>query len=285
MSLSLIDDAGKIWPGVSRTLRASFDSPFSGGEFVDYAIANLGFVAINVYGKSCQLRLRPAFLSDAAETTLFQWLVQSHYDRFVVSWLHNDWVNDLIRSPSAVVERLEQIRRLTKRSQRGDFLARPVSNEELDPQSQLGKLVRNWPMLQPLSGQRALLQMLSQMLGNRYVVVKKEGSARNLLFQEIGGGMFSPYETWRSCAIGAPIDEQPDRCYGKWVAESYREALEANRPMIADVDAIVRWPHCGRTRMRYKRLIVPVPSTTGPPRLLGGPVLDDGIDLRVGAGT
>ena len=58
MSLLLIDDQGEIWDGQSRKLRQSFGSPYSGGEFSDYAVANLGFVALNVYGGSCQVRPR-----------------------------------------------------------------------------------------------------------------------------------------------------------------------------------------------------------------------------------
>ena len=66
MALLLIDDQGHLWDGASRTLRASFDSPYSGGEFSDYAVTNLGFVAANAYGGSCQIRLRPNFVTDAA---------------------------------------------------------------------------------------------------------------------------------------------------------------------------------------------------------------------------
>lgn len=121
-------------------------------------------------------------------------------------------------------------------------------------------------------------------IGNRYVIVKRDPSNQRVVFHEFGDGMYAKYETWRMCAVGAPIEEQPDRDYGKWVADAYTEALVAQHPMIADIDAIVSWPHAGRARMRYKRVLVPIVSAAGAPMLLGGSLLDNRIDLRVGLG-
>ena len=106
--------------------------------------------------------------------------------------------------------------------------------------------------------------------------------APRLLFHEVGDAlMFSAYETWRSCAIGAPIEEQPDRHFGRWVANTYMTAVDDVSPRIEDVDAIMRWPHAGRSRHRYKRVIFPFQASSEPKLLVGGTIVDDSIDLRI----
>src|SRR5690606_12999560 len=116
---------------------------------------------------------------------------------------------------------------------------------------------------------------------DRYVVVKHENKAGGLIFQEFGSGLFDKYETWRTCAVGAPVEEQPDRTYGRWVAETYAEAIAADQPQVQDIDAIVRWPHAGRTRLRYRRLLLPLKDSDGGRLLLSASLMDNRVDLRV----
>lgn len=284
MSLLLIDDQGEIWDGQSRKLREAFDSPYSGGEFADYAIANLGFIALNVYGNSCQVRLRPSTIGERSLAALRSWFGQTRCERLVLTWLDRDWSNELMRGCDLAFARVTELIEAGARAKPDDFLARLIPDSELHPQSPLGELVRQWPRISMPTGQHALMHILENTIGNRYVIVKHDSSMQRVVFHEFGDGLYGKYETWRMCAVGAPIEEQPDRDYGKWVADAYAEALAAPKPMIADIDAIVRWPHSGRTRMRYKRVLVPIVSAAGAPMLLGGSLLDNRIDLRVGLG-
>ena len=282
MSLLLIDDQGEFWDGQSRKLRQAFDSPYSGGEFSDYAVANLGFVALNIYGASCQVRLRPTTISERTHRAVRDWLQRSRNERIVLTWLDDDWKNELLRAGPSSFQRLDELIAGATRAKPHDFLSRLLETEQIPADTPLGELVRQWPSISAQSGQHALMHLLNMALGNRYVVVKQDKADGRFLFDQFGDGLFSDYETWRSCAVGAPMEEQPDRQFGRWVASAYSEALEKNRPQIVDVDAIVRWPHAGRARMRYKRVIVPLPGT-GPERmLLGGSLIENRIDLRVG---
>ena len=145
MSLLLIDDQGEIWDGQSRKLRQSFDSPFSGGEFSDYAVANLGFVALNVYGASCQVRLRPAVVSDRTYRALQGWLERTRNERIVLTWLDSDWQNELQRAGPACQRRLEDLMASARRAMPNDFLSRLVLPEELSRNSPLVEIVRQWP--------------------------------------------------------------------------------------------------------------------------------------------
>jgi hypothetical protein len=281
VSLQLIDDQGQVWDGSSRQLRHAYDSPYSGGEFSDYAVVNLGFIATNVYGHSAQIRLRPTFTADAAFDSLYRWLLNRRFDRVVITWLGDGWKNEMLRSNQAALIRLDDLIEVAKRDRPDEFLSRNMSEPTVRDPDVMQNLFKNWPQLSANLNEAELRRLLEPLLGHRYVVVKAQRDAKNLVFSEFGGGIFANYEVWRSCAIGAPIQEQPDRLYGRWVADAYKDAVQMNAPRLDQVDAIVRWPQEGRLRMRYKRLIVPIKVSDQEIHLLGGSVVDDRIDLRV----
>jgi hypothetical protein len=125
MSLLLIDDQGQFWRGESRQLRAAYDSPYSGGEFVEYAVKNLGFVAINVYGASCQLRLRPNFIGIRVVEALRDWLSATKIERVVLTTFETGWKDEFV--PAARIHsRLETLVESEKTEQLPDFLATPL---------------------------------------------------------------------------------------------------------------------------------------------------------------
>jgi hypothetical protein len=281
LSLQLIDDQGQVWDGGSRQLRHAYDSPYSGGEFSDYAVVNLGFIATNVYGQSAQVRLRPSFTADAAYDALYRWLLSRRFERIVLTWLDNGWRNEMLRSNQAALIRLDDLIEEAKRQRPDEFLSRKLEGPSLrDPQN-MQELFRQWPNLAANLNEGEIRRILEPLLGHRYVVVRGQRNADEMVFSEFGGGIFANYDVWRSCAIGAPIEEQPDRLYGRWVANAYKEAIQTNSPRLDQVDAIVCWPREGRLRMRYQRLIVPIKVSSQEVHLLGGSVVDDRIDLRV----
>lgn len=283
MPTLLIDDQGTRWDGGSRELRRSFDSPYSGGEFVDYAIANLGFLVIHVYGSSYQVRLRPSMVTDAACAALGKWLRERGQGRVVLSMLTQTWTDELFRTPELAMQRLDQAVALGRQPLPSDYLSQTTTDCQHTGRAAIGSILTDWPRLSQPNRQHELLRLLQSAFGNRYVVVKKDTGAGRLVFQELGEGLFTHYETWRTCAIGAPVEELPDRSYGRWIAATYRDAIEARQPTLENVDAIVRWPHAGRARLRYQRLLVPIQGTSETPLLLSASLMDNRIDLRVGA--
>ncbi|NJO34110.1 MAG: hypothetical protein HC869_14175 [Rhodospirillales bacterium] len=282
MALLLIDDQGHLWDGASRTLRASFDSPYSGGEFSDYAVTNLGFIAANAYGGSCQIRLRPSFVAPEAMRSLLHWLNSGRIDRIVLSWLDKDWHHELLRSRETAVARVSELVEAAGRTQPNDFLAHDVKAGQLPENTALGILLRYWDRLSEPEGHASLMNLLNKALGNRYVLAQKDPHIAKMVFREFGGGLFNHYDAWRSNGLGVPIEDLPDHSYGRWIADAYDNAMAERAPRIADVDAIVKWPHVGRTRMRYRRVIVPYADVQGENWILGGSIIDNRIDLRLG---
>jgi hypothetical protein len=280
MSVILIDDQGELWRGDSRQLREAFDSPFSGGEFVEYAIKNLGFIALNMYGTSCQLRLRPGFATAKAIMSVRDWLRSTKVARIVLTTFEGDWRDELLQ-PAKIEGRLEGMAESTVSQRPDDLLRAPLTAAALEARSEVMDIIDGWPHLLTTYEAATLTRLLRTVFGDRFVVVRKADGADRFVFQEIGPTMFPGYDPWRTCAIGAPLEEQPDRNYGRWVAKVYREAIETGEPRVEAVDAIMRCPVKGRSRFRYKRLIFPLPQSSTGPLLVGGSFTDTSIDLRI----
>jgi len=280
MSVILIDDQGELWRGDSRQLREAFDSPFSGGEFVEYAIKNLGFIALNSYGTSCQLRLRPGFATAKAIMSARDWLLHTKVARVVLTTFEGGWRDELLQ-PTKVEGRLDGMLESTVSQRPDDLLRAPLTAAALEARAEVMDIIEGWPHLLSTYEAATLTRLLRTVFGDRFVVVRKADGADRFVFQEIGATMFPGYDPWRTCAIGAPLEEQPDRNYGRWVAKVYREAIETGEPRVEAVDAIMRCPVRGRSRFRYKRLIFPLPQSSTGPLLVGGSFTDTSIDLRI----
>ncbi|MGD9806603.1 MAG: hypothetical protein AB7E81_23275 [Hyphomicrobiaceae bacterium] len=285
MLLLLIDDQGEVWRGESRKLREAFDSPFSGGEFVEYAIKNLGFIALNVYGTSCQVRLRPKFLGELAREALRKWLCDRRVERVVLSHFDSSWVDELV-VPRALDARLDALRP-AQTGRTGDFLLRPLSMENAprmvlsNSRVPVADLMKSWPALLHEYEATNLLRLLRLAFNEKFVIVQRPSGGERVLFSEFGDQMYFRYDTWRECAIGAPISEQPDRAYGRWVNESYNVAMGSTKPSYEAVDAILHWPDIGRARRRYRRILFPFQENQSGQLLFCGSLDDTNVDLRI----
>jgi hypothetical protein len=280
VSLQLIDDQGQVWDGSSRQLRHAYDSPYSGGEFSDYAVVNLGFIATNVYGHSAQVRLRPTFTADAAYDALYRWILNRRFDRIVLTWLDDGWHNEMLRTNQAALIRLDDLIEVAKRQRPEDFLSTLISRDDVQRDVALKELLTKWTTATVDNRPEAVGSVVNSILGNRYAIVQQDQSNNRLLYRELGDGLFTSYDTWRTCAVGAPMEEMPDRAYGRWVKGCYSTALNTMEPTVEKVDAIVHWPHSGRTRLRYQRLILPLALSDGSRIVVGGSLVDDRVDLR-----
>lgn len=280
MNLLLIDDLGELWHGESRRLRAAFDSPYSGGEFVEYAVKNLGFVAINVYGTSCQVRLRPGFAATKALDAFRNWLQRSRFERVVITKFENGWRDELVR-PAEAERRVDALVQPERSRAPDDHLAETLDPAAMSSRPMLADLTESWPQVAEAYDVDTLVRLLRTAFDERFVIVRRSPDRQKLYFQEFGDRIYARYEPWRTCAVGAPIQEQPDRAYGRWVSNLYQQSVDQDSPRLDAVDAIVRCPQRGRSRFRYKRAIFRLASGSTGDLFLAGSFEDPSIDLRI----
>lgn len=270
-----------MWDGGSVVLRRGFDTPFSGGEFTSYSVRNLGFVAIDLFGRSCQIRLHPARVSQKALVSVVEWLARRNFDRISLSWFDGDWRYEIFPTVRDGLDKLTALIRKAQLPKENDFIAAPMGNGDTNRLAALAELTARWQELAGPDRYRELEGLIRRALGDRYALVGRDNGSGILCFREFGDGLFSHIKPWRVGAVGQPIENLPDPHYGRWVRDRYQRAIELGTPQVEDVDAIVNWPHRGRNRLRYKGVIVPLRLDVSSPILLGGSIVDDAIDLRI----
>ena len=280
VNILLIDDRGEFWGTATISLRKSFGPTWSDEDFSQYVVKNIGFVAINVFGKSCQVRIRPKFVSSHAFASLTEWLSERRFARIVISHFDDDWKLELHPGNPHALRRLAELVSQVQLARPNDFLVRKLPITAAPKIPALHSLFSNWGNLSRSLHSDGLRNMLNQLTSGRYLLVREDAEAGRIMLSDVGKGYFSLDDQWIAKAPGTPIEMQPDRAYGEWVAGSYRSVLQRSMPSVDAVDAIVSQSKYGRYRVRYNRLMLPFNSADGSKWLLCSSVLDESIDLR-----
>ena len=286
MTTAIIDKHGRMWSAHSREIRLACDSPYSGWEFSNYSINNLGFIGIHEMLSSCQVKLRPELVGQASIRALADWLVKKSFSRFVLSLHCVDGPLEFFTSRWRLLERIESAIEATRNGSCGNYLA------ELDPAGRrpavvalLDLLRQNPPDLSDAQATLDLSARVREVFTSRFVIAKANPSGRDIVFNTISDELFDSFVNWRSIsAIGLPVADLPDKGYGEWVQQSYENAMTTQEMVCEKVDVIVSMERMGRMRYRYSRTLLPFNDASGTPMLVSGSIDDKRIDLRIGHG-
>ena len=280
MRYLLIDDHGELWSESSDVIRKSFASKLSDDGTSAYLVKNLGFIAVDFFGTSAQIRLRPAILSQAAFETLATWLRENDYQRIALTYYDRDWHFELFPDTARMLHRLLQLVNTLQLSRPSDFIAQSAKLDTLQNYPALRSLIDNWDHLSRELAPESMKRILRQLTRGRYVIVRRNPDSGRLVLVDTGDGYRTHGREWAKDARGTPVEQQPDLAYGTWINSTYEAALRSNEPIVQDVDAIVATPEFGRYRLRYKRLMLANRSSEQP-WLLCSSALDERIDLRL----
>ncbi|MEO1709514.1 MAG: hypothetical protein AAFR70_04550 [Pseudomonadota bacterium] len=276
----LIDDRGEFWSEAAPILRMSFAPSRSSDGLAAYLVRNLGFCAIDAFGHSCQVRFRPDLTTAETVETVDRWLRSNKYERIALATLGSDRHLELCASTDTAVARIAELIQASGHRRCDNFIARPRDLTTVDQYPAFATLTENWNLLTRQINPAKLSRMVSQMTGGRFVVAAPEPGGERLILQGAGSGYKTLDRKWALEARGAPIEDQADQSYGRWVASGYERVLKEGAPIIEDVDAIVATPEYGRYRIRYTRYMLPYRDDEQT-WLLSSSLLDDRIDLRL----
>lgn len=280
MNTILIDDRGDVWANASLRLRDAFAPTCSDDEYCDYLIRNLGFVSVSVFGRSCQFKLHPAVLTSNTLDSLIHWLATRQFDRYVMNYYDREWKFELHGEADVVTGRLLMLFSLKQLVRPSDFIAEEMVAGEQADNPMFASLIKSWPELVTNLHQDGLRNILNTLTKGRYFLVRVDSAHDRLVYHAAGNGFTKLNNDWLSSVRETPIDQQPDRAYGRWVRAGYKKILTENRPMLEAIDAIVDSPEVGRHRLRYQRIMLPARSPDNTRWLLGASAMDNSIDLR-----
>lgn len=280
MTNLLIDDAGQFWDGASARVREAFSSPYSGDEFSDYVVRNLGFIAVNQFGSSVQVRLHPLRATTKALAGLVDWVEKRRLPRIALAWYSGSWRYELLTT-SDLLWRVDKLVKAAREPAPDAILTKLSDLGELPGMGSLQVLMQHMPKVVGPTQQQALLNLVRRSLDDRYLLADWKSDQQRLVFSEFGSRIFLQQLPWKERTVGKPVEDQPDPTYGQFAMKSYEQALKDGKPRFESVDAIVNWAD-GRRRLRYRRLIIPFRREAGGLAVLCGSLQDDRVDLRVG---
>ena len=282
MQSIVFDDSGEMWDAKSYRLVEMLQASLYGEELLNYAVKNLGFVVVNDSKGSLRIRVRPSVVSPMAFSGFLYWLLDRSVERVLLSILDKTgWTHELFGDKQDALNRLLQCCGPTYEDRAGEFLRKQRKLDHLPSSSPLRGLLNIWSETFHLDKREQLWSITREALKGRYALLELTERSPNLVFQEIGPGFLSFNDTWLSQARGLRLEDQIDFAYGKWLASTYKDAMNAGGPCLEDVDAIINRPDGGRRRVRYRRLILTGQKKKGPLSVLSASVIDDSIDLRV----
>jgi hypothetical protein len=277
----LFDDRGQTWEGGSLRLAEALESSIAGDELTNYAVRNLGYVAVSETETMARIRMRPSIVSPVAFSALLYWLHDRPKDRFVISFLESEWSHEVLGGRDDVIRRLLQRIEARSNEREGDFLQVPRPLHLLSGSSPLRAMLSIWSDSGGKYDRERLHPLLEKALDGRFVVAEAKEGRSELVIKDIGSGLRKPAQHWLSRSIGLRVEDQPDYAYGKWVAGSYRDVLRKREPDLGDVDAVIAFPQAARQSFRYRRLLLPFVGDGTSNIVLCTSLVDPDINLRV----
>lgn len=252
----LFDSNGEAWQQGSANLGASHKSlPMP--ELLRHAVTRLGFAHIVESPRVARLAWRPTLVTEAAFAGTLMALSSLREGRVVVSTLGTEWSHRICASKLAAKNFVVEAFRSAVSEHGGPFMARRRRIESLPQGNPLGRLhaalTAGSVALDPVT----LWVALDCNIDRRYVLLHAHGEAplRVVLW---GSGYRTFDNRWVGAAPGALLEDQPDRAYGRWAAETYRSVVRAGQSRLDEVEASIWVPGHGRMTARYTRLVMPI---------------------------
>jgi hypothetical protein len=269
----IFDNQGKVLQADSLELRRSLFYPENEPDFALQLLKNLGFIGAERRGESAVVTFRPQTMSPVAVASLLYWLSDDPPDRIRLAILDDRPSNEEYGSFEQVLERLHHLVERRQEQEQPLFTARALSPEAVSEGSPFRWVLARWEQSNKRLCPRTFSEEVDRWFEGRFWVFRPGKVPSELVIEHVGTGLRIPDNLWHAFAArGTRLADIPDPSYGRWVSEAYLSVLRTGRPELDDVTAKIYWPHSGRVRYEYRRLILPCIDSDGHPFLLGASV-------------
>jgi hypothetical protein len=250
----LVDDEGESWPAGSPEFLKKLGDDNPNFDAVDFAVRNLGYIALRRHADSVRIICRPDHVSPVSLVGLLYVLVDLRPRRVALTLFSDTWHDEIVASVDEAIARIEAAA-LTSRT--------GLSKESLDfsmidrsRRMRFDALLGAWKQCggSIASLPTALFEQAD--VTDRSLTVKLIPDGR-MSIVESGPG-FSLYgSSWHEKAVGRMLDDQPDQRYAAWIQDDYLRAIASFAPQFDYIDATVAIAPNRRRRLVYERLVLP----------------------------
>jgi len=226
-----------------------------------FAVKNLGFIKVEIITELVvSITLHPSNVDLNSLIAVNHVLSKSTARAFCIRFLTTRWEREILPNAERAFERLHDLYSLAhledhRSSERFSAVRqdheRILSNDE----HLLRPILQKWRMAFGQFDDTVLPFMARHGFLRRTVVVGVQPNDPDPVFRYVGDAFdWLGDRDFAYRAIGEKVTNQPDREYGQWVAEDYRQTALRKLPQLDKVNAALR----GRSgRTVYDRLLLP----------------------------
>lgn len=284
MTPYLIDEAGNKWIAGDPLLRTHLMAGCSQEALIRFAVENLGWVKVHERPRGLRIACRPGFLTDQSLAMLLMSVYDANPVTIALDVLDTNWEHLLIRDRQAFVRLLSGLV-----SGHRDMVVPSELRYLSAPSSE-----RNSALALPTKVATTCLRLankpsdvhesLDVIFHGRWHICSLDTETGHSIAQAIGNS-FTPFNPgWHDLGLNQSLCMYGDPGYGLWVAAHHRRIVATQQAVFDDVDAIVSFPRIGETRLRYRRISLPIDYDGGRSVVLSAAVSDSSVDLRQLAG-
>ncbi|MEM7748980.1 MAG: hypothetical protein AAF346_12045 [Pseudomonadota bacterium] len=278
-STLLIDETGTAYDLNGWAIREKLGVNASGKTLADYVVRNCGFIELSLNGANCSLRLAPGrtnYLSFAAAGTLIE---ESQPERISLNWYDGEWHHEIVADPQAAFEKVFASMWANRAAFDSRFRSVLRNTSELPGSNPLKSVFSLWQANGGNIDIVANKDLLDKQLRGKYAYVMRPRGSAKLSYASVGSGI-EAYQDQTWYTKQHTVADQPDYYYGRFLVESYREAMIAREPTLLDVDGVVADPLSAKpVTAKYTRLALPLITDDGYDALFCASVPDRNIDL------
>ena len=275
----LIDESGKVYDSNGWAIRSKLGVAASGSALVDYAVRNCGYIELKFGGSKCSLKLAPGranYVSFSAASTL----IDKHKpERMSLAWYDGEWHYEIVTNPQAAFERIVGEMWANRATAGGRFRSHLWSPLDLPGSNPLKTVFGLWQASGGSIDFATVPDLLNSQLRGKYAfIVRPPGSAK-LSYTSVRTGI-EAYRDQSWHTKQQTVADQPDYYYGRFLLETYREAMLAREPTLLDVDGHIEDPQADKPfNAKYTRLALPLVTSEGYDALFCASVPNRSIDL------
>lgn len=276
----LLDESGTKWSPTDPTLKSHLSTARDGEILVKFLIENLGWVKITEGPHSVRVACRPAFVSDQTLAALLIALYEAQPTTIGFDVFDANWEHLLLRDRRAFVRLISALvsgRRKAVNWQEPRLLSAEFeqAGHPLESAAQMGTIASRMA-----ENPDQLREAFDAIFHGRWYLCAVDADNGHSYASAIGAS-FTPFNpSWSSNGEGESLCKYADDAYGLWIAAHHRHVLTLKQPVFDDIDAMVLFPRIGDTRLRYRRVTLPIKLRRGQELVLVAAVTDSRINLR-----
>ncbi len=240
---------------------AALGDPDPDYDSISFAVKNLGFIKFQVFGQSiAEIELHPRNVGLPALLAAQQQVLSCQAKLFRIKYFDIEWRSEISSSAEHVIGRLAGLcAPEAHAAAAGRFVVEPQDFSRVfdDEDNWARPLAVKWRMSFGQFDSTVISLAVTHRLLSRLVIIGLRPRAEEPVFRFIGDGHSNWLEPkYQTTAIGETIMNLPDKEYGSWASQFYKNVARTGQPRYDYVTATIQHPPTVYIT-RYERLLLP----------------------------